>query len=358
MICARLLQTRSALPSLYGVTDRTLPASASPLPVVIDTDPGIDDLLALLLALGSPELDVRGISVSYGNTVVENAYRNAVEITRRAGRRITLCVGARRPLKRDLAVAAETHGASGLGYAELPPAGVILEWVKSLDRLLADQPEPVTLVTLGPLTGLALALRREPDLVRAKVARHIAMVGNLAARGNTTRYAEFNAWCDPEALDAVFRAELPTEMVGLDVTREAVLGPQEVTRLAHSSSPLARWIHDALRFYVEFHKQAEGLDGCIVNDVLPIAALIRPEALEFEEQRLVVDLGKEEGEGKGKAGAGEDQRGRTRAQPDGARVRVATRVDMGVVWPLLSERVFRWATRATPTPITEAGATA
>src|SRR5439155_285800 len=160
---------------------------------------------------------------------------------------------------------------------------------------------------------------REPDLVRAKVARHIAMVGNLAARGNTTRYAEFNAWCDPEALDAVFRAELSTEMVGIDVTREAVLGPQEVTRLAHSSSPLARWIHDALRFYVEFHKQAEGLDGCIVNDVLPIAALIRPEALEFEEQRLVVDLGKEEGEGKGKAGAGEDQRGRTRAQPDGAR---------------------------------------
>src|SRR5439155_1546110 len=119
--CARLLQTRSALPTLYGVTDRTLPASASPLPVVIDTDPGIDDLLALLLALGSPELDVRGISVSYGNTVVENAYRNAVEITRRAGRRITLCVGARRPLKRDLAVAAETHGASGLGYAGLPP---------------------------------------------------------------------------------------------------------------------------------------------------------------------------------------------------------------------------------------------
>ena len=182
----------------------------------------------------------------------------------------------------------------------------------------------------------------------------IAMVGNLAARGNTTRYAEFNAWCDPEALDTVFRAELPTEMVGLDVTREAVLGPQEVTRLGHSGSPLARWIHDALRFYVEFHKRVEGLDGCIVNDVLPIAALIRPEALEFEEQRLVVDLGKREGEGK----AGGDDRGRTRAQPDGARVRVATRVDMGVVRPLLSERVFRWATRATPTPITEAGATA
>src|SRR3989449_7971467 len=315
-------------------------------------------MLALLLALASPELELRGISVSYGNTVVENAYRNAVEILRRAGRRITLGVGARRPLKRQLAVARETHGATGLGYAELPPPGVILDWVKSLDRLLAEQPEPVTLVTLGPVTSLALALRREPEVVRAKVGRHIAMAGNIAARGNTTRYAEFNAWCDPEALDTVLRAELPTEMVGLDVTREAVLGPQDVTRLAHSGSPHARWIHDALRFYVEFHKRVEGLDGCIVNDVLPIAALIRPEALEFEDQRLVVDLGKRERGGEGEGKAGGDDRGRTRAQPDGARVRVATRVDMGVVWPLLSERVFRWATRATPTPITEAGATA
>src|SRR6058998_4441219 len=228
-------------------------------------------MLALLLALASPELDLRGISVSYGNTVVENAYRNAVEILRRVGRRITIGVGARRPLRRELVVARETHGESGLGHAVLPPAGVILDFVKPLERLLADQLAPVTLVTLGPLTSLALALRREPAVVHEKVARHVAMAGNLEARGNTTPFTEFNAWCDPEALDAVLRAELPTELVGLDVTREAVLGPQDVTRLAHSQSPNARWIHDALRFYMEFHKQAEGLDGCIVNDVLPIA---------------------------------------------------------------------------------------
>jgi len=302
-------------------------------------------MLALLLALASPELELRGISVSYGNTVVENAYRNTVEIMRRAGKRITLGVGARRPLKRALAVAHETHGTSGLGYAELPPAGVTLDWVKSLDRLLVEQPEPVTLVTLGPVTGLALALRREPDLVRAKVARHIAMVGNLAARGNTTRYSEFNAWCDPEALDTVLKAGLPTELIGLDVTREAVLGPQEVSRLAHSEATNARWIHDALRFYMEFHKQAEGLDGCIVNDVLPIALLLRPDALAFEEQRIVVDLSDAE------------QRGRTRVKPDGARVQVAMQVEMSRVRPLLSERVFRWATRATPTQTSQEGAT-
>jgi purine nucleosidase len=296
-------------------------------------------MLALLLALGSPELDVRGISVSYGNTLVENAFRNAVAILRRAGKRTTLGVGARRPLKRPLEVAAETHGESGLGYAELPPAGVILDFVKSLDRLLVEQPQPVTLVTLGPVTSLALVLRQDPELVRAKVARHIAMIGNVAAQGNTTRYAEFNAWCDPEALDIVLRAELPTEMVGLDVTRQLVLTPSEVTRLAHAGAPQARWIQDALRFYIEFHKRHEGLDGCIVNDVLPIAELVKPGALTFEEERLVVDL--EEGE----------HRGHTRVDPGGARVKVATRVDVALVRPLLSERVFRWAVRPTPAPI-------
>ena len=316
-------------------------APPAPLPVIIDTDPGIDDMLALFLALASPELDVRGISVSYGNTVVEHAYRNAVEILRRAGRRTTLGVGARRPLKRPLAVARETHGESGLGYAQLVPAGVILDFVKSLERLLAEQPQPVTLVTLGPLTSLALALRSDAELVRAKVARHIAMAGNIAAQGNTTRYSEFNAWCDPEALDVVLRAELPTELVGLDVTRQAVLAPPEIARLA----PQARWIQDALRFYVEFHKRAEGLDGCIVNDIVPIAALINPSVLAFEEQRLVVDL--EDG----------DHRGHTRVDPTGARVRVATRVDMAAVRPLLAERVFRGGSaRPAATPSVAQGA--
>ena len=309
------------------------PTSHLPLPVIIDTDPGIDDMLALFLALRSPELDVRGISVSYGNTVAENAYRNAVEIVRRAGRRATLGVGARRPLRRPLTVARETHGESGLGHAALPPAGLALEFVRPLERLLGEQPEPVTLVTLGPLTSLALTLRRDAALVRAKVRRHIAMAGNLAAQGNTTPFSEFNAWCDPEALDIVLRAELPTEMVGLDVTREAVLEAHEVARLCHSSAPLARWIGDALRFYVEFHKRQEGLDGCIVNDLLPIAVLLGADALVFEDQRLVVDL------------EDDDHRGHTRVDPAGALVRVATRVDMTLVRHLLSERVFRWATR-------------
>ena len=319
--------------------DPTLPASPLPLPVVIDTDPGIDDMLALYLCLFSPELDVRGISVSYGNTVVENAHRNAVEILRLAGKRVRLAVGARRPLIRPLVVAHETHGPSGLGYAAVPPAGVILDFVRPLERLLAEQPDRVTLVTLGPLTSLALALRRDPDLVRAKVARHIAMAGTLEAKGNTTRLSEFNAWCDPDALETVLRAELPTELVGLDVTRRLVLDASEVARLGRSGEPFARWLHDALRFYVEFHKQENGLDGCVVHDVVPIAALLQPDAVGFKSVRIAVDLSEDE------------RRGRTRIASDGAQVMVATHANIPAIHTLLSERVFQRAMTPVPAPL-------
>lgn len=297
-----------------------------PLPVIIDTDPGIDDCLALLLALNSPELDVRAISISYGNTVVENAFRNAVEIIRRVKHptRVPLGIGARRPLKRQLDVAADTHGVSGLGYADVPPAGVILDYVRPLERLLEAQREPVTLVTLGPVTSLALVLRANPDLVREKVGRHVAMIGNIEAPGNQTRFSEFNAWCDPEALATVLAAEIPTEMIGLDVTRKVIMKGNEVERLGQSSP----WLHDALRFYVEFHKNQEGLDGAVLNDVLAIAYLLQPDVLTFSDLRLSVDL--DDGQ----------SRGRTKLNPKGSFARVAMEVHPPPVRRLLFERVL------------------
>ncbi len=297
-----------------------------PQPIIIDTDPGIDDCLAILLALNSPELDVRGISISYGNTVVENAYRNAVEILRKVKHpvRVTLGIGARRPLKRQLQVADDTHGPSGLGYADVPPAGVILDYVRPLERLLEAQPEPVTLVTLGPVTSLAVVLRANPALVREKVARHVAMIGNIEAPGNTTRFSEFNAWCDPEALATVLAAEIPTEMIGLDVTRKIVIKGNEVERLAQQSP----WLHDALRFYVEFHKKEEGLDGAVINDVLAIAYLIQPDVLTFSDLRLTVGL--DDG----------NTRGRTKLDAKGSFTRVAMEVHPAPVRRMLFERVF------------------
>ena len=303
-----------------------VPDPQPPIPVVIDTDPGIDDCLALLLALNSPELDVRAISISYGNTNIENAYRNCVEILRRAKHRgrITIGIGARRPLKRQLQVADDTHGPSGLGYADVPPAGVILDYVRPLERLLEAQPEPVTLVTLGPVTSLALVLRANPALVRDKVARHVAMIGNIEAPGNTTRFSEFNAWCDPEALATVLAAEIPTEMIGLDVTRKIVIKGNEVERLAQPSP----WLHDALRFYVEFHKKEEGLDGAVINDVLAIAYLIQPDVLTFSDLRLSVGL--DDG----------NTRGRTKLDAKGSFTRVAMEVHPPPVRRMLFERVL------------------
>ena len=303
-----------------------LPAPGSPLPIVIDTDPGIDDCLALLLALQSPELDVRGITITYGNTVVENAYRNTVEIIRKVKRqvRVPLGIGARRPLKRQLQVADDTHGPSGLGYADVPPAGVILDYVRPLERVLDAQPEPVTLVTLGPVTSLALVLRANPDLIRKKVARHVAMIGNVEAAGNQTRFSEFNAWCDPEALATVLAAEIPTEMIGLDVTRKVIMKGNEVERLAQHSP----WLYDALRFYVEFHKKQEGLDGAVINDVLAIAYLLQPDVLTFSDLRISVDL--DDGQ----------RRGRTKLDPKGSFTRVAMVVNPAPVRRMLFERVL------------------
>ncbi len=292
--------------------------------------------MALCLALNSPELDVCGISVSYGNTEAENAFRNVVEILRFSGKRVSLGVGARRPLTRPLCVARETHGESGLGYAAVPPSGVVLDFVRPLERLLAEQPQPVTLVTLGPLTSLALALRSDAALVRAKVTRHVAMVGNLEAKGNTTTFSEFNAWCDPEALATVLAAELPTELVTLDVTRQLVLDAADVRRLGAAETARSRWLYDALRFYVEFHREHEGLDGCVINDVLAVAALLDPKVLRFEPVRIAVDRDDDE------------RRGRTRIAPEGSPALVARDVNVPRVRALLSERVFRWAAAAGP----------
>jgi pyrimidine-specific ribonucleoside hydrolase len=305
-----------------------LSISRVPCPVIIDTDPGIDDALALLLALHSPELDVRGVAVTYGNTVLENAYRNCVEILRRAGRRLPIAVSARRPLVRPLAPAVETHGASGLGDASLPPSGVPLDFVKPLDRLLAEQREPVTLVTLGPVTGLALALRRDAALVREKVGRHLAMIGAVRVPGNTTRFSEFNAWCDPDALAEVLRAELPTELLGLDVTQKVVLPGADIERLGRNEDELGGWLRGALRFYLAFHRQYDKLDGCVIHDALPITELIAPGTVGFEPLRLSVDL--EDGE----------RRWRTRADPEGSAVRIGTTVRPEVAHRLLVERVL------------------
>lgn len=307
-----------------------------PIRLVIDSDPGIDDVVTLALAARSPELDIVAITATYGNATLETTTRNAHELLRLVGRKqIPVHPGADRPLLRDLVTAPETHGETGVGYAAVkhaagrggaPPASTRRD-NPALVEALSRTTGPVTLVTLGPLTNLAQALEHDEALVRKRVQRHLGMFGSIHAVGNTNRFADFNAWCDPEALDRVLQARLPTEMIGLDVTRRMVLGAGEVERCAVSVDPLVSWLGLALRFYVQFHRQAERLDGCVVNDVLTIGELLSPGLLTFEEMRIRVDLD-----------AG-DHRGHTRIARDGVPVRVATQVDARRMRELL-QRVF------------------
>ncbi len=295
-------------------------------PIVIDTDPGIDDVVTLALAARSAGLAIRAVTTTYGNTRLECATRNARTILELADRSdVPVFAGSARPLARPLVTAPETHGESGVGYAPVadptPDDGVPNEHV--LLDVLRSVPEPLTLITLGPLTNLAHALDRDANLVLARVHRHIGMFGNIAERGNTNRWADFNAWCDPEATDQVLRAGLDTYMVGLDVTRQMVLTTAEVERLASSSDRLVGWLGQALRFYVEFHRQQEHVDGCVVNDVLTVGELLSPGLLTPKELRLTASL--DDGE----------HRGHTLVSQDGVPVTVAMDIDTGRMRALL-----------------------
>lgn len=305
-----------------------MPASQSHLPIVIDTDPGIDDVVALALAARSPELEVLAVTTTYGNATLAATTRNARALLELAGRTdIPLRAGAERPLARELVTAPETHGPTGVGYAPVPEAPPVVADPTVLLKVLASAHEPVTLVTLGPLTNLAHALQADAEIVRSRVLRHLGMFGNVHERGNANRWADFNAWSDPEATSAVLRSDLPTMMVGLDVTRRMTLTGTEVERLADSTDPLTAWLGKALRFYVEFHCAQERLQGCVVNDVLPLGELLSPGLLTLAQLRLDVNLG--DGE----------HRGHTVESPEGTATQVAVRVDIPTMRKLLG-RVF------------------
>ena len=273
------------------------------LPLVIDTDPGIDDALALMLAARADRSRLLAVSITYGNTTLDRATRNARIVLARTARPVPVFPGADRPLARALVTARETHGGEGLGDNEAPaPEPVAPSQTSILDALRAAG-EPATLVTLGPLTNLALALRHDAAFVRSRVVRHVAMAGNIAAAGNSGGLAEFNVWCDPEAAAEVLAAGLGTELVGLDVTRRLVITAPAVERLAAATDPQAQWLGRLLGFYVRFHHHFEGLPGAVINDPLAVALALEPAWGRAERMQLCVNLAAEAGRGEITAGA-------------------------------------------------------
>ena len=288
-----------------------------PRRVIIDTDAGIDDALALALAALSPELNLTAVTTSYGNATLTETTRNARHVLHLARRNhVAVHPGAARPLRRSF-TPPETHGPTGAGFAHVPrpEAGQCVPNPLVLAQVLENATAPVVLVTLGPLTNLANALSAAEDVVRKKVCAHIAVLGTSTARGARDRVADFNAWVDPEAAHQVVQSGLPTRAIGLDVSRRVLLTSSAVQRLANSDEPLVQWLADALRFSVESHRTRFGVDGCYPNDALAIASLVRSDLVDFETRSIRVML--DEG----------DERGQTTETATGSPLQMATRID-------------------------------
>ncbi|MFN8567653.1 MAG: nucleoside hydrolase [Kouleothrix sp.] len=267
-----------------------------PLRVILDTDPGIDDSLAILLALASPEVELAGVTVTGGNCSLEDGVRNAANVLAIAGRTdLPVHAGIGLPLIRPPFTAPETHGDSGLGYARLPqsPAAPASEHaVDMIIREIMARPGEVTLVAVAPLTNVAVALRKEPRIAQ-HVREVIIMGGALRADGNTTSLAEFNFYVDPHAAHMVLESGMPITLLPWDITKDVLLTQADIDRMLRVASPITRFIADATRFYIEFHQAAFGYSGCSINDPVALALAFMPDLARTQALHVAVEYSSE-----------------------------------------------------------------
>jgi purine nucleosidase len=285
-----------------------MPDRSSSIPLILDVDTGIDDSLALLYAAASPEADLVAVTCVSGNIDAQQVGINTRAVLELAGRTdVEVAMGRETPLVRPLETTPETHGPHGLGYAELPAPTRPISDRHAVDLILDEarrRPGEITLVTLGPLTTLAIAVLREPALPRL-LKGYALMGGSFGTSGNTTPTTEWNIHCDPDAAKIVFRAwadaiaadpTIPRPLaLGLNVTERARIGSDDVVRLARragstpddsfgggndddarsqASNPIVRYVADALRFYFEFHARYDGFYGAFIHDPLAVAAAL------------------------------------------------------------------------------------
>jgi len=273
------------------------PTDAEPRPVILDVDTGIDDMIALLIAATAPELKLRGVTCVAGNVEIHHVARNTGKILRMVGRGdVPVSIGAARPLHRRLRTAPDTHGPTGTGYVELtgedPELGstdyTAVPAPRYLGAHIERHPGELTVVALGPLTNLASASLNGVDLAGG-LRDLIWMGGALEERGNTTETGEWNACVDPEAAEACLAAGAISRLFPLDATQDVLFTLDDLDGLP--ATPLAAIVRDAVRFYVAFHRQAEGVDGCYLHDpVTLIGSLLRPDLVsDSVSQQLACD---------------------------------------------------------------------
>ena len=271
-----------------------------PTPLVIDTDPGIDDALAVLLALASPEVDLRLVTTVHGNVELDRTTENALRVLHLAGRSdVPVAAGAVTSLVHAQPErAGHVHGEAGLGGVELPPSPASVDprhAVVALADLLMTSEEPVTVAAIGPLTNIALLLGVFPEAA-ARIGRLVVMGGSAARGGNVTAAAEFNVWADAEAAQRVLGAGLPTVMVGLDVTLPTVLTADGIDRF-RAAGPIGATAAAVLQHYLDEQTARTGESGVVVHDALALTEAIVPGTLGTVRRDVVVDTGLGAGRG-------------------------------------------------------------
>lgn len=262
-----------------------------PTPIIFDTDPGHDDAFALLLAARAPELRLLAVTCVAGNQTLEKISLNARRVMTIGDiHDVPVAAGMAAPLLRPLRTAPYVHGESGLdGYDFGPPEVdlVVEHAVDLLIRTVRESPDPVTLVPVGPLSNVAMAFLRAPE-IKATIDR-IVLMGGAAQLGNATPAAEFNIHVDPEAAAIVFDSGVPITMVGLDATRQARIRPAERERIRALGTPVGRMVADLMAWYGQASERRFGGDGPPVHDALAVAAVIRPDLLETKHVNVVVE---------------------------------------------------------------------
>ena len=322
--------------------------------IVLDCDPGHDDAIALLLAHGDPRIELLAVTTVVGNQTLDKVTRNALSVATLAGiTGVPFAAGADRPLLREIAVAADIHGESGLDGPELPAPAFAAVDTHAVDLIvetvLAHEPGTVTLVPTGGLTNIALAARRAPEIVD-RVKRVVLMGGGVAV-GNRTPVAEFNIAIDPEAAAIVFEAGWEVVMVGLDLTHQALAGPEVRRAIRAVGTGPARFVDELLDFFAATYRDVQGFEAPPVHDPCAVAHVIDPTIVRAFPMPIVVETAGRHTTGMTVA----DRRG---PAPQGCRTHAALELDHTRFWELVVDALRTIGDPATPAATVPADAAA
>ncbi|MGW6795740.1 nucleoside hydrolase [Streptomyces chartreusis] len=260
--------------------------------IILDCDPGHDDAIAILLAAGNPTIDLLGITTVAGNQTIEKVTRNALAVCAAYGIEVPVARGAERPLVIPQMVADFVHGETGLDGPDLPPATFELDRRHAvdfiIDTVMSHEPKTVNLVPTGPFTNIALAIRKEPRIVER--VKSVTVMGGAHTRGNITPGAEFNIYVDPEAAEAVFRADWDVTMVGLDLTHQALATSELQDRVRAVGGPISKFVLDLWAFIGSTYESNWEFAAPPVHDACCVAALIDPAVFTVAKADVRVEL--------------------------------------------------------------------